>query len=218
MQDKTKYFTTELYIELDKNIADLNPRKMTKDQIRTMFRTLLSGAFRISEVLSLTPIDIMPDGMLRLRFTKTGWEKCKCSKWGYHPKRLLSSDLSCNKCKGQGRYRIDQFGWVTPEILVELKELAQKTPPDKRLFPITRRQALNYTHEIANSGTHAFRHTWLTWLAGREELNLAELKTKSRHTNLQTLSNYVHANKDLVRIKENKLMFVPGTEPKTDVF
>ena len=213
------YLTRDLYKEFEQGIDGLKPRKMTKDQIKLMFRVLLSGAFRISEVLGLKASDILPNGQILLRETKTGWERCKCSKWSFRPTRLIESNPNCKKCLGIGKYRIDQYGWVSPEIFEELQSLAKNTPPDKRLFPITRRQAFNYAQEIANARTNTFRHTWLTRLIETKELDLGQIRQKSRHTNLETLTHYIETNKDLARIREQEALNIPGVKPKkADLF
>ncbi len=216
---RVRYFTKELYQEFDKGIEQLKPRKMTHAQIKLMFRTLLSGAFRISEVLQLVPSDILPNGTIRLRITKTGWKRCKCAEWSFKPLKLLSCDSNCSECKGRGKYRIEQEGWVDPEVHEQLLEQAKITPQNQRLFPITRRQAWNYANEIGNSGTHAFRHTWLTWLIESNQLDLGKIRLKSRHTSLATLSVYIESNKDLARLKEREALQIPGKkEVKSDLF
>lgn len=211
-----QYLTPEMYQEAEAAIANLNPRKLSKDQIKLLFRVLLSGAFRVSEVLELVPSDILKNGMIRLRKTKTGWQTCKCSKWAARPRRLIQSNPNCDKCKGVGKYRIDQYGWTTEEVFHDLKVLALTVPEGRRLFPITRRQVLNYAHQIASCGTHAFRHSWLTWLAAKDDLNIEEMRTKSRHTTVGTLQIYLHANADLVRLKEQQNMTIPGTKDNKD--
>lgn len=215
---KNRYLTPEMYEEFEKGINNLETRKLPKDVIRLMFRTLLSGAFRISEVLYLESSDLMQDGMIRLRMTKTGWEVCKCSKWQVRPIKLVHSDPGCNKCSGRGKYRIDQFGWVTEDVFSELVKHASSVPEGKKLFPISYRQVLNYCHQISACGTHSFRHSWLTWLAAKEDLNIEEMRTKSRHRNVGTLQIYLHSNRDLVRLKEQRSMTIPGTLKQTDLF
>ncbi|MGI0021501.1 MAG: hypothetical protein ACRD9Q_01445 [Nitrososphaeraceae archaeon] len=201
-----KFLPRDMIKEFFKSIYDLHPRKMTHDQIKLMFETLFYGAFRISEVLQITPESILDNGMIQLDRTKTGWENCKCSKWAYKPKRLLSVKKDCRKCEGLGRYRIPQFGWVREDILRKLRAQAKLTEPYKRIFPITRRQALRYTDNLIGSCTHAFRHTFLTYLLETEKLNIGDIKLKARHTSLQTTTVYIEDNQDYTRSKENKVI------------
>ena len=203
---ETLYFTKEMLDDFLKGIEQLRLRKMTHKQVKLMFLVLLSMAGRISEVLDLTPEDILPNGKIRLRRTKGGWENCKCSQWAYHPTRLISSDMTCDNCKGVGKIRINAYAWVQESILYELRELASETRPGKKLFPITRRQALNYANDIADARTHTFRHTWLTWLLESEKLDIKDMQQKARHKNVQTTIDYVQHNTDFTRKKEENAM------------
>lgn len=199
----TLYFTKSMLENFLKDIEQLRLRKMTHKQVKIMFLVLLSMAGRISEVLKLTPEDILPNGKIRLKETKGGWETCSCSEWEYHPIRLVSSDKNCDKCNGVGKYRIIDYGWMQEGILVELRELADQTEHGKRLFPITRRQALNYANDLAGARTHTFRHTWLTWLAESDKLNVIDIQQKARHKNIQTTIDYIEHNTDFTRKKES---------------
>lgn len=212
LANRIKYLTPEMYQEFVRGIEQLNPRKMSKERIKLLFETMLSGAFRVSEVLELIPSDILPNGTILLRKTKTGWKRCKCSKWTFKPLRLMYSDSKCTICNGNGKYRINQEGWVSLNVHEDLTELAKSLSPNEKLFPITRRQVWNYSNEIGNCGTHAFRHTWLTWLIETNQLDLGKIKDKSRHTSLATLSVYIESNKDLARIKEREALQIPGTK------
>src|SRR5574338_708937 len=132
-----------LYVDKDRfadfllDINNLNLRKMTHDQVRLMFEVLLYGSMRISEVLQLTPNDLI-DGKIRLRITKGGVKRCKCAVWKGKPMLLISVKKDCKKCLGIGKYRIDSFAWVKPSIYEKLQDHAKRFKPDERLFPITR--------------------------------------------------------------------------------
>lgn len=196
------YLTKEMWEEFRISIYSLKLRKMKAEQVILMFETLLTGAFRISDILELTPEDILSNGKIRLRKSKGGWLNCDCSVWKFRPTKLQSSDKDCKKCQGKGKYRIDQFGWVQDNILTKLRVLASETRPGKKLFPITSRQALNYANEIMGARTHTFRHTWLTWLWNSGKMDLIDLKQKSRHKNIQTTITYIEKNDDVIRQKE----------------
>lgn len=202
---KTLYMSRVEIKEFMASIETLDLRKMSVQQTQLLFLVLLKCAGRISEILSLTPEDLLPDGRLRFRFAKGGWERCKCSEWRFRPLVLVSSNPECKKCQGKGKYRVNQYGWVDEETFKQLKELAEGTDSGQRLFPITRRQALNYVNDLANARTHTFRHTWLTWLYESTK-DLRDVKVKARHTSLATTDRYIETNQFVSRKKEDKLM------------
>ena len=195
-----------MFTDFIRDIDKLKVRKMTHEQIKLMFKVLCTGAFRISEVLNLTPEDIMGDGKLRLRHTKGGRKKCKCSKWTYKPLRIVSVDQSCTRCNGSGKYMTEQYGWIQDDILQELRQLAATKKMGERIFPLGRHQVLNYANELIGARTHTFRHSWLTWMMETEKLNIRDIKEKARHTNIATTDNYIQKNPDLARKKESELM------------
>lgn len=198
------YFDKKMLDDFIIRIDQLKLRKMTHKQVKLMFLVLLTMAGRISEVLQLTPDDILPNGKIRLKITKGGWENCNCSEWEYNPTRLVRSDLNCNNCKGKGKIRVNDYAWIQEGILQELKELAAQTQKGKRLFPITRRQALNYANDLIGARTHSFRHTWLTWLLESDKVNVVDIQKKARHKNIQTTIDYIEHNDDYTRKKESE--------------
>ena len=198
----------DMFKDFISKISELNPRKMTHGQIQLMFEVLCSGAFRISEVLQLIPEDILPNGKIRLRETKGGWKRCKCSKWKFGPMKLIKVDKKCKKCLGKGKFRVIQYGWIQPNILEKLKVLAEKTDKDNRLFPITRKQAWNYANQLVGARTHTFRHTWLTWLLESEKFNKRDIKQKARHTSIATTGEYIEDNTDFTQSKEKEIMHI----------
>lgn len=200
------YLTPQLFKEFLEGIKTLKLKKMTHEQCQLMFEVLLSGAFRISEVLELTPKDLLPNGKIRIRNAKGGWKRCSCSKWVFKPQRLVSSNPNCTRCKGTGKYRIDQFGWVKQDIFSRLQDLAQRKQPEDKLFPIKRRQAWNYANDLLQARTHTFRHTWLTWLLETDKFDIRDIKQKARHTNVQTTIEYIEKNPDLTMKKEEDAM------------
>lgn len=202
----TKYLTPEMVQQLIDDMKDLSLKKLSLDQAQLLIETLCSGALRISEVLDFEPSDIMPNGKLRIRHAKTGWQNCDCSVWKYRPTKLISSDKNCQRCQGIGKYRIDQYGWVPDHILFRLQDLASKTEPGKKLFPISQRQVLRYVDKLASAGTHTFRHSWLTWMLETDKVNIRDIKQKARHTTLAVTDRYIADNTDLTRKKEADIM------------
>lgn len=197
---KALYLKEEVFAEFLRDIDSLRLRKMTHDQVRLMFGVLLYGSMRISEVLQITPNDLI-DGKVRLKITKGGKKRCKCSEWKFHPMRLISSDKNCKKCKGLGRYRVDVNAEVLPEIYSELLELAKKKKPDERLFPITRSWAWHYADLLLGARTHTFRHTFLTWMLDSDKFNVRDIMQKARHSNLAVTTTYIESNTDLTQKK-----------------
>jgi len=177
-------------------LKELRLRKITLENLTLMFKTTLEGAFRISETLELTSKDILDNGMITIRNSKTGWKNCKCAKWSYRPTKLIKVNKNCQKCKGLGKYRINQYGWVKDETLSQLRELADNTQEGKKLFPISQRQSLRYIDQVIGSRTHALRHTRLTWLLTTDKFNIQDIKQKARHTNIQTTGRYIENNLD----------------------
>lgn len=200
------YLTPEMYAKFLEDIKKLSPRKMNHEQIALMFETTMEMAGRISEVLDLEKEDLLPNETIRIRKAKGGWRRCSCSKWKFKPIQLISSNKNCNRCHGEGKFRIPQIGWVQPGVFARLLELAEQTDTGKKLFPITRRQALNYANELGSLRTHSFRHTWLTWLLESEKFNIRDIKQKARHTNVQTTMDYIEKNTDYTRKKERDVM------------
>ena len=203
---KLLYLDKKTFNEFIRDIDQLKVRKMTHGQIKLMFKVLCTGAFRISEVLNLMPEDIMRDGKIRLKHTKGGRKRCKCSKWTFKPLRMVSVDANCTKCNGTGKYMTDQFGWIQEDILLELKQLAATKKMGERIFPLGRHQVLNYANELIGARTHTFRHSWLTWMVETKEMNIRDVRDKARHTNIATTDSYIQKNPELARRKESELM------------
>ena len=205
MGDKLYMSKEEVKVFLDK-IPSLKVRKLTHEHIRVLFLVLLTGAMRISEVLNLTPEDILTNNKVRLVSTKGGWERCHCAVWKFRPLKLESVDKTCPDCIGEGKYRISVEAWIQDYVFDDLKQLANQTKQGQRIFPITRRQALNYANELMGVRTHTFRHTWLTWMLESGKMDIRDMKQKARHKNIQTTMTYIEDNKDYTRKKEDEVM------------
>ena len=201
---EVKSFTKEEFDKFIQDIDKLKLKKMSVEKVRLMFEVLLSGAMRINEVLNLEPDDILPDGTIRIKEAKGGWSRCKCSKWKFRPTTLLSSDSNCVRCHGKGKFRVPQYAFVPEHILARLRQVGQDTLPNHKIFPISDRQALNYVDQLAKAGTHAFRHSWLTWLVQSKKVDLARIRDKARHSSLATTDRYIQRNEALTRKEVNE--------------
>ncbi len=184
-------------------IPTIKTRIMTHKQIRLMFETLLYGAMRISEVLQIKPSSLV-NGKIKLKITKGGKKRCECSKWSFMPTRLLFAQVNCQKCKGLGKYRIDVFAWVLPEIYDELQQFASTIKNDDLLFPISRVRAWQYANSILDCRTHTFRHSFITMMLEKEKFDIRDIMQKARHKSLQTTTTYIQKNVDYTMIKEIK--------------
>lgn len=205
MGDK-KYLNKEEVRQFLEGLQTLKVRKISHKDLTLMFETLLFGSMRIGEVLQITPESLIGSCKIRLQETKGGWTNCKCSKWKYRPKRLEYSDKSCIKCSGEGRYRVAVEAWIdNEEIYNELIELAKTKKPMQRLFPINRVTAWKYADQL-KTRTHAFRHTFLTWMLETGKLDIRDIKQKARHTSLATTDRYIQNNPDLTRQKTKDLI------------
>ncbi len=72
-------------------------------------------ALRVTEGFTLKREDFdFNMAILSLNYTKTGYERCKCSKW--KKTLLLSSDKDCLECQGLGKYRIQQITSIPPDL------------------------------------------------------------------------------------------------------
>ncbi len=196
MGDK-KYLNKEEVRQFLEGLQSLKVRKISHKDLTLMFEALLFGSMRIGEVLQITPESLIGGCKIRLEETKGGWSNCKCSKWKYRPKRLEYSDKDCQKCLGVGRYRIPVEAWIdNQEIYNELVELAKTKKPMQRLFSISRVTAWKYADQL-KTRTHAFRHTFLTWMLETEKVDIRDIKQKARHTSLATTDRYIQNNPDL---------------------
>ena len=122
----------------------ISTRKQFKAiDIQMMVRIQYSCALRISEVLTLTPNDFdLINLILTLNNTKTGFKKCKCSK--FKNRKLISFDPKCSKCKGLGKIRKPQFTTIWNKDKDAIRSYLKDKPTHKPLFQITRLTAWRY--------------------------------------------------------------------------
>lgn len=62
------------------------------------------------------------NNLLTLPETKTGYKRCKCSKWEKGTRKMISCDSNCSKCKGQGRIRVNQYTTIWRNAAAILKD------------------------------------------------------------------------------------------------
>ena len=85
-----------------------------------------------------------------------------------------------------------------------LFDLCLKTPPNQRLFPITRRTFQRWIHRFGEEAglpelychPHTLKHSILDYL--REKMPLEELQDRSGHKSLDSLRVYLHPKKTVV--------------------
>ena len=193
------YFTQEQFAKFLDDLDNLKTKKMPIEKIRLLFEVLCSGAMRINEVLDLELEDILSDGQIRIKRAKGGWKRCACSSWKFRPTTLVSSNKDCSRCHGEGKYRIFQYTFLPETILLRLRTYAGEVQPGAKIFPISARQVFNYVNTIANGRTHAFRHSWLTWLVESNKVDLARVRDAARHSSLATTDRYIQKNPALTR-------------------
>ena len=213
MKDKTNYITQEQFQALLDNIGHLTKDKEKEGRIRLMFKTIYEGAFRVSEVLQLTHNDLdLENKQIILRETKGGKRRCKCSKWKKN--KLVSVDENCKKCKGLGKYRVKEFGWVSPETFNELYSLKEIKG---KLFPYDRRYVWFWTRDLGkligvkmsheekettNLFPHALRHSRPIHLLQTGKFTINEIMGKLRHKSLQPTTTYVTVSNESIQAKE----------------
>ena len=200
------YLNRERFNDFLQDINLLKLRKMSHDQVRLMFETLLYGGLRIGEVLQITPTLLIGNNRIKIPKSKGGTKRCACSKWEFRPTRLISSNKDCPKCLGVGKYRIPVEVWVDKTTYIKLIELAKIKKPDERLFPITRAWAWHYANELLKGRTHTFRHTFLTWMLETEKFNIRDIMQKARHKSLAVTTKYIESNTHVTQSKEDKFI------------
>ena len=111
--------------------------KLTREDWAWYFKVQYGSALRPKEETKLTPKNFDLDNrILTLNLTKTGWKKCKCSK--FEKTKLISSDKDCKKCLGEGWLRIPQKTTIDPRDIKGLREYLKNKDPDKVLWPVNR--------------------------------------------------------------------------------
>lgn len=152
-------------------------------------------ALRVTEMLTLTKDDFdFNDCILTLNHTKTGFEKCKCSKW--KKRKLLSSDKNCADCQGLGKYRVPQFTSIPPDLPKWVKEYVSNEWGNELCFPFTRQLMWSYLkkaaqfvnlemgeqqkrRKIKGAWTHLLRKSWskrMKFLGASRELRMCKLR------------------------------------------
>jgi len=106
-----------------------------------------SSALRVSETLNASAEDFnFKSGILTLPRTKTGFKRCKCSKW--EKRQLIEVDKNCDKCLGIGKIRKKQLTTISPLLPSWVVQLIKSK--EGKLFPFTRQLIWSYYKKAAN--------------------------------------------------------------------
>jgi len=162
--------------------------------LQLLFTIIHDGAFRVSEVLKLTPKDLVID------------------------KKLLKLEGTKGTKKSKGKQK-REFGWVKDNAWDKLVEYSSRFESDERMFKTTRQTVWNWANqagEIAgiellhtnkdttNMTVHTLRHTRAVDLIDKG-MKVNELMKKLRHRSLEPTTTYLNVNIDKVRETEDKL-------------
>lgn len=177
-------------------------------------------ALRISEVLTLRRDDFdLKNRILTLQHTKTGFKKCKCSKW--EKKKVISVDESCKKCKGLGKYRIKQYTTIPRPLIVLISNHLKSLKQNKRLFNFNRTTAWKEYKKAGNTmnldireqqserniegiWTHLLRSSYVKFM--RENGASVEIcAAKLRHKEKNAIDHYLRVDLQSVKIWEAKI-------------
>ena len=167
---------------------------ISPDDTQLLFTIIHDGAFRVSEVLKLTPDDLIKEEkLLKLEGTK-----------------------GTKKSKGKQKR---EFGWVKESAWNALVKMASGKDSDEKLFPVTRQtvwkwakdigkiagiELLHINKDTTNMTVHTLRHTRAVDLADKG-MKVNELMKKLRHRSLQPTTTYLTVNMDKVRTTEEAL-------------
>lgn len=176
-------------------------------------------ALRISEVLTLKRDDFdLRNRILTLQNTKTGFRKCKCSKW--EKRVLISSDTKCSKCKGLGKYRVKQYTTIPKPLIIILSDFLKSLRYNKNLFSFSRISAWKY-YKIAGKNanleireqqfersiegvwTHLLRKSYLKWMR-KNGASIELCEVKARHSEKRSIDHYIRPDIQALKIWEAK--------------
>jgi integrase len=120
MKDETNFLTDTQYIPFMSAIPKMRmfhkpvPRTTFSPRItQLLFAVIHDGAFRVSEVLKLTPSDLIID------------------------KKLIKLEGTKGTKKSKGNQK-REFGWVKPNLWEELLTYSLNFAPDERMFKTSR--------------------------------------------------------------------------------
>ncbi|MDE1867890.1 MAG: site-specific integrase, partial [Thaumarchaeota archaeon] len=95
------------------------------------------------EELNLKPENFdLEHGILTIPKSKSGYKRCKCSKW--NKTTLLHADKACSKCEGKGKVVVPQRTTILPKDIIELKDYLYKKEEGTKIWPVTRQTV--WTH------------------------------------------------------------------------
>jgi len=149
---ETNFLTTEDFEKFIQTVPDIIPFKqiyqkppMGSEQFQILYRLMYGEGLRVTEALQLQVKDLDLDNLiLTIKSAKTGFKKCKCSKW--EKRKLVSSDETCDKCHGLGKKRVPQYTTILPNDAVMLRKYIKKyhLKEDDHLFHCTRQTSRKY--------------------------------------------------------------------------
>lgn len=196
------------------------------------------GAFRIDEAINIKVKDIdFKFEEIELPNTKTGRKWCECAKTemvGHTRKRkLISCDPKCLKCKGVGKIRTKQHGWIPKFLMKELEEfiLKRKLSKGQYLFesPSFLGQSISYewvwktykelgfksgfeilarykVRKTVGMYSHFLRKCKAKQMYFIDGFTLTEVAKKLRHAgDLRSLLAYIEADEEDLRQKERAI-------------
>ena len=201
MQDETNFLTDEQYLRFINSIPML-PRfhkwpirtRLAAEDMQLLFMVIHDGAFRVSEVLKLTPQDLIKD------------------------KQLISLEGTKGTKKSKGNQK-REFGWIRKNAWDSLVAYSYLFKPDERMFKVSRQTVWKWAKEIGdiagiyllhenkdthNMTVHTLRHTRAVSLVDKG-MKVNELMKKLRHRSLEPTTTYLNVNIEKVRETEDSI-------------
>jgi len=214
------YLSPEDFDEFLLGFDKVNSYKATPEIMKFCANIQYYCALRISEVLTLRRDDFdLKNRILTLSNTKTGFKKCKCSTW--EKKKLVTSDDSCVKCKGIGKYRIKQYTTIPRPLIVVISEYLKSMKYNKLIFNFNRTTAWKSYKQAGETSqleireqqeerniegvwTHLLRSSYIKFM--RENNASVELcAAKLRHKEKSAVDHYLRVDLQAVITWEAKI-------------
>ena len=214
----TNYLSPEDFDRFLLGFDKVNSYKATIPLMKLCANIQYFCALRISEVLTLRRDDFdLKNRILTLSNTKTGFKKCKCSTWG--KKKLVTSNDSCVKCKGLGKYRIKQYTTIPRPLIIAISEHLRSMKQNNLIFNFNRITAWKYYKQagrhleireqqeernIEGIWTHLLRSSYIKFM--RENGASVELcAAKLRHKERTAVDHYLRVDLQAVITWEAKI-------------
>lgn len=178
IDDMDKLFVQFYNIERDRSAKGFKKMGISAEDLVHLCIFCVACALRPIEAFrSLVEDFDFRNKLLALPKTKTGFRRCKCSKWK-KGNILLKSDKNCSKCHGLGKYRIVQYTTIWPLASLVLEQYFERKGfgPKDQPFPFYTKIFNNMLKEageraglkilevkdvrvIKNVTTYIFRHS-----------------------------------------------------------